>query len=362
MPVSNCAACGRDVSDTLKACPHCGEPRGGAAAPDGPAQLAPEPAPTGATSAPAAGPATVVVVRDHNSGCLSKIIGALLIIFGFLCCLSLIGAIIGIPMIVVGVVIFFAGRWVWLALLALAAYVVVTQIVKHQPPAAPAAPSVVQVMSAPEPAAVATASPEPSLPTGDTYATSFDCAKAAGADERLICASAGLAAEDRSQAWLYRRLMMISEPGDRDALRTTQRAWLATRRDCADEACVAARYEAREPALREAFAARNRILSAALARPGDCEETRIDEVGYRLDDAPGSGSSVLFADGISLTGYDTVPAIAQSRVGDRVRVCLSSIPTQCPPGDDRGRIYGVVNRRTGGQWERADSQHSCGGA
>ncbi|MEQ1617010.1 MAG: hypothetical protein ABL883_01540 [Terricaulis sp.] len=60
--------------------------------------------------------------------------------------------------------------------------------------------------------------------------------------------------------------------------------------------------------------------------------------------------------------YDALPGVANSRVGDEVRVCLVSVPENCPPGDDRGRMYSGTNLRTGESWSAPDSQHMCGGA
>ena len=56
------------------------------------------------------------------------------------------------------------------------------------------------------------------------------------------------------------------------------------------------------------------------------------------------------------------PAIARSRPGDPIRLCLVSIPKHCPPGDDRGRFYKATNLRTGKSWTLPDSEHMCGGA
>ena len=50
------------------------------------------------------------------------------------------------------------------------------------------------------------------------------------------------------------------------------------------------------------------------------------------------------------------------RVGDPVTLCLVSIPRNCPPGDDRGKVYSAANWRTQERWSLPDSQHSCGGA
>jgi hypothetical protein len=97
------------------------------------------------------------------------------------------------------------------------------------------------------------------------------------------------------------------------------------------------------------------------AEIGQCSETTIEEIGYRLGD-PDSGSAISYANGGVQVSYDTIPEIHRSRVGDTVKLCLVSVPEDCPPGDDRGKIYSATNLRTGESWEAPDSQHSCGGA
>ncbi len=94
---------------------------------------------------------------------------------------------------------------------------------------------------------------------------------------------------------------------------------------------------------------------------GACSETTIADIGYRLGD-PDSGSAIGYANGGVQVSYDTIPEIHRSRVGDAVRLCLVSVPEDCPPGDDRGKVYSATNLRTGESWEAPDSQHSCGGA
>ena len=95
---------------------------------------------------------------------------------------------------------------------------------------------------------------------------------------------------------------------------------------------------------------------------GDCVETSVPLVGARLEGVADSGSSVEFANGTSQVAYDVLPGIANSRVGDRVRICLVSVPENCPPGDNRGRVYAGTNLRTNETWTAPDSQHMCGGA
>jgi hypothetical protein len=101
---------------------------------------------------------------------------------------------------------------------------------------------------------------------------------------------------------------------------------------------------------------------------GECSVTRIKEISTRLVNSttgarvPGSGSAVSFRNGGYQVSYNDEEEISRSRVGDRVRMCLVTIPEGCPRGDTRGLRYTTTNLRTGEQWTLPDSQHSCGGA
>ena len=101
-------------------------------------------------------------------------------------------------------------------------------------------------------------------------------------------------------------------------------------------------------------------------RVGQCARTTIAQVSERLGDASGpvagSGSAVALANGGYQVSYEQVPAIDHSHKGDPARLCLVSLPANCPPGDARGKIYKTTNLRTHGSWTLPDSQHSCGGA
>lgn len=95
---------------------------------------------------------------------------------------------------------------------------------------------------------------------------------------------------------------------------------------------------------------------------GQCTNTTIKSVETRLEGVADSGSAVAFQNGGYQVSYDTVPEVEQSRRGDPVRMCLVSIPKNCPKGDDRGRFYRTTNLRTNQSWNLPDSEHMCGGA
>ncbi|MBW4693884.1 MAG: hypothetical protein KME27_19240 [Lyngbya sp. HA4199-MV5] len=101
---------------------------------------------------------------------------------------------------------------------------------------------------------------------------------------------------------------------------------------------------------------------------GKCADTFIKEVGTRLVDGTtgtpieGSGTGASLTNGVYLVSYDEIAALKQSKVGEKVKLCLLSIPSNCPPGDDRGRFYSLFNYRTRQTVKLPDSQHMCGGA
>ncbi|MCB1445239.1 MAG: hypothetical protein KDJ87_05395 [Rhizobiaceae bacterium] len=99
-------------------------------------------------------------------------------------------------------------------------------------------------------------------------------------------------------------------------------------------------------------------------RIGACGETTIKFLGGRLegDTTFETGTAVLYDNGGVQISYDREEGAIMSRVGDPVRLCLVSIPEDCPPGDDRGKVYAATNLRTGATWEMPDSAHMCGGA
>jgi hypothetical protein len=95
---------------------------------------------------------------------------------------------------------------------------------------------------------------------------------------------------------------------------------------------------------------------------GQCTLTSVKSVGTRLEGTPGSGSAIEYADGGDQVSYDQVLGIDDSHAGDPIKLCLASLPQNCPAGDDRGKVYDATNLRTGETWSEADSEHSCGGA
>lgn len=196
-----------------------------------------------------------------------------------------------------------------------------------------------------------------------------NCARATNATERMICGDARLVEGDAGLAGVYRRLLAHSTPPQQATIRNRQRAWLEQRDQCHDTTCLRNRYDARTTELYARLRGRDAVLRRGVSQVGQCAVTRIDQIGPRLGDGndtisrpDDTGTSVSFANGVHQVSYDLEKPIARSRIGDAARVCLVSVPRNCPPGDDRGRQYAVTNLRTGERWKLYDSQHICGGA
>jgi hypothetical protein len=119
-----------------------------------------------------------------------------------------------------------------------------------------------------------------------------------------------------------------------------------------------------------AMAPRPSVLSEVVHRRehvGQCFRTRVRSVTTRLGEAdgtpvPNSGSAITLADGHRNVSYDRLPGIDRSQPGDLVRLCVTALPTNCPPGDHRGIKYRGRNLRTGLSWVAPDAEHMCGGA
>jgi hypothetical protein len=95
---------------------------------------------------------------------------------------------------------------------------------------------------------------------------------------------------------------------------------------------------------------------------GECVTTVVKETGTRLEGVADSGSAIIYGNGIGQVSYEAIIGISASHAGDPIRLCLVSIPDDCPPGDDRGKTYKATNLRTKRSWEAMDSEHMCGGA
>jgi uncharacterized protein len=215
-------------------------------------------------------------------------------------------------------------------------------------------------------------------------AASFDCAKASTPDEQAICADPRLSDLDSLSAHAFGEAKR-SAGGDRAReVTAAARSLLKDRAGCgADRACITLNYVtalqtwssyAIDVTIPDWINARiiagNRpLIPGEFFHIGQCASTRIKQVAPRLETGqppkPGDfdmGTAVEYANGMFGVSYSREPALLTSRPGDPVLMCLVWVPSNCPPGDNRGRTYLTTNTRTGQTWTLPDSQHMCGGA
>ncbi len=149
-------------------------------------------------------------------------------------------------------------------------------------------------------------------PFAAAAAPSFDCAKADGAAEELVCADAALAALDVALAARFNAAMAAAASvADADAavprLRAEQRGWIKGRDDC---------WKAAEPrdCVEEAYTRRDAMLAATWMLADhdgpfffQCGENPADEVAVYFFDTPRPAAR--------LERGDRVEAMALSRSG-----------------------------------------------
>ena len=91
--------------------------------------------------------------------------------------------------------------------------------------------------------------------------------------------------------------------------------------------------------------------------PGDPDYTRTsDDFGKEVFIRLTNGLGIYSGDGDDFILSNNFSA------GHKVKVCLESLPKNCPPGDNRGKEYSFYDYLTGVRVTGADSWHMCGGA
>jgi uncharacterized protein len=195
---------------------------------------------------------------------------------------------------------------------------------------------------------------------GAARAASFDCAAATSRTDRAICANPKLSAQDSALGVAYAQ-RLARDP----SVRQIQRAWLAARAaGCGHNVACLSAFTTHQLAWLHSAGS----LPATLpTTPGYCALTKVKVVANRLEEGPGrpvagSGSDIEETNGGNQVSYDQIPAVDASRAGDAVVLCLVNLPHDCPPGDDRGKVYAGADLRTLRAWSLPDAEHMCGGA
>lgn len=94
-------------------------------------------------------------------------------------------------------------------------------------------------------------------------------------------------------------------------------------------------------------------------RVGQCMITHVKSVSARFKRDPDGGTQIRYTNGLVQIDSDAVITMAESKMGDRVRLCIIDVPTGCASGDDRGIRYRATNLRTRHGWTASNSQRSC---
>jgi hypothetical protein len=109
---------------------------------------------------------------------------------------------------------------------------------------------------------------------------------------------------------------------------------------------------------------------------GSCSDSFVQSKRFRMVPSPGDpdyqrtsddfGKEVIIGltNGIGIFSGDGDDFILSNNFasGHKIKVCLESLPQNCPPGDNRGKKYSFYDYMTGARVVGYDSWHLCGGA
>jgi len=109
---------------------------------------------------------------------------------------------------------------------------------------------------------------------------------------------------------------------------------------------------------------------------GACADSYVQAKRFRMVPSPGDPEyqrnsedfgkevSINLTNGIGIYAGEGDDFILSKNFtsGHKVKVCLESLPQNCPPGDNRGKKYSFYDYRTGSRVVGYDSWHLCGGA
>lgn len=210
---------------------------------------------------------------------------------------------------------------------------------------------------------------------------SFDCSKAAAADERAICNSDKLSELD---VLISKGFAATKSSLGADMANKVHRPYMRLRHACGDDAlCILQGGLAELDQFRTLetidslpeWAKINSHLTydtmKATFKVGDCAVSKVKEASARLcsEDStgycvpsPDTGSSLILDNDMYGVSYDKEAAVDSAKTGDLVTACLVSIPDHCPSGDDRGYVWSYTFKRTKKSVELPDAEHMCGGA
>ena len=220
-----------------------------------------------------------------------------------------------------------------------------------------------------------------------SFAPSFDCSRAHYPDEITICSDRKLSELDQIVSRGYSQIkgerrsiaqdFLLSSLRARHACGSNKLCILDTQTQVIDGLSEFGAHVSNPPwigAFRLSLIENGKtpMVSGVPERVGTCSRTKIKAIGTRFHDRPmvippkdytqDEGTTIQYANGGVQVSYEFNSDVAASRIGDQVVFCLVSIPQNCLPGDDRGKVYSATNLRNQRSWIMPATQHSCGGA
>jgi uncharacterized protein YecT (DUF1311 family) len=96
--------------------------------------------------------------------------------------------------------------------------------------------------------------PSATVSAQSASAPSFDCAKATGRVEKMICASASLAKADAELSTVYHRAIQQATGDQLSSIKTAERDFVKQRNECQTADCVDGQYQTQLAQLRQAVA------------------------------------------------------------------------------------------------------------
>lgn len=181
---------------------------------------------------------------------------------------------------------------------------------------------------------------------------SFDCRKAGTASEITICSSAHLAELDRALASLYSSAKARLSSGDRQALLTSQRSWLAMRDTCeADTICLENAMETRLAVLGNVVSSGKVVTSQAPINVDGISTSEIDVAAQGGITGTWEGEAICRA-GDTFFGLRIEDAQSQRITGllqvagpDALVRGVSMLNVQMRSGSQQGEFEGAVEYR-----------------
>jgi uncharacterized protein YecT (DUF1311 family) len=213
------------------------------------------------------------------------------------------------------------------------------------------------------------------------HSASFDCDKASTLVEKAICGDKELSDLDDTLQSVYKRA--LSQVEDAETLKSDQRNWLKnTRNKCKTPGCLKTAYMEHIEVLNDVAAsapsAPKKAASDLPKKVGKCVDAVLMDKTTRFEGAiPGEAGgelNMLFSNDLGVYVTSAPYLASESNVdkylynsrdfakGDKVKICLVALPKDCPPGDDRGKIYAITNYKNKKSFTGVDAWHSCGGA